>query len=31
MGGAILPFVPVVCVAPVKYKGEASCRSTLRM
>jgi 5-methyltetrahydropteroyltriglutamate--homocysteine methyltransferase len=23
MGGAILPIVPVVCVAPVKYKGEA--------
>jgi 5-methyltetrahydropteroyltriglutamate--homocysteine methyltransferase len=23
MGGAILPIVPVVCVGPVKYKGEA--------
>src|SRR5436309_12565356 len=23
MGGAILPIVPVVCTAPVKYKGEA--------
>src|SRR3974390_2358706 len=23
MGGAILPLVPVVCTAPVKYKGEA--------
>jgi 5-methyltetrahydropteroyltriglutamate--homocysteine methyltransferase len=23
MGGAILPIVPVVCAAPVKYKGEA--------
>src|ERR1700745_3276502 len=22
MGGAILPIVPVVCTAPVKYKGE---------
>ncbi len=26
MGGAILPLVPVVCVAPVKYKGEAKLR-----
>ena len=26
MGGAILPIMPVVCVGPVKYKGEASCR-----
>jgi 5-methyltetrahydropteroyltriglutamate--homocysteine methyltransferase len=23
MGGAILPIVPVVCMGPVKYKGEA--------
>jgi 5-methyltetrahydropteroyltriglutamate--homocysteine methyltransferase len=23
MGGAILPIVPVVCIGPVKYKGEA--------
>jgi 5-methyltetrahydropteroyltriglutamate--homocysteine methyltransferase len=23
MGGAILPIVPVVCVGPVKYRGEA--------
>jgi 5-methyltetrahydropteroyltriglutamate--homocysteine methyltransferase len=23
MGGAILPIVPVICTAPVKYKGEA--------
>src|SRR5262245_20953208 len=23
MGGAILPLTPVVCAAPVKYKGEA--------
>jgi 5-methyltetrahydropteroyltriglutamate--homocysteine methyltransferase len=23
MGGAIVPIVPVVCVAPVKYRGEA--------
>jgi len=23
MGGAILPIVPVVCTAPVRYKGEA--------
>jgi 5-methyltetrahydropteroyltriglutamate--homocysteine methyltransferase len=23
MGGAILPIVPVVCTAPVKYKGDA--------
>lgn len=23
MGGAILPIIPVVCTAPVKYKGEA--------
>jgi 5-methyltetrahydropteroyltriglutamate--homocysteine methyltransferase len=23
MGGAILPIVPVVCIAPVKYKGQA--------
>jgi 5-methyltetrahydropteroyltriglutamate--homocysteine methyltransferase len=23
MGGAILPLMPVVCTAPVKYKGEA--------
>jgi 5-methyltetrahydropteroyltriglutamate--homocysteine methyltransferase len=26
MGGAILPIVPVVCTAPVRYKGEAKLR-----
>ena len=26
MGGAILPIVPVVCTAPVKYKGEAKLK-----
>ncbi|MGN6750836.1 MAG: cobalamin-independent methionine synthase II family protein [Xanthobacteraceae bacterium] len=29
MGGAILPIVPVVCTAPVKYKGEAKLQIDL--
>ena len=29
MGGAILPIVPVVCVGPVKYKGEALLQSDI--
>ena len=27
MGGAIVPLTPVVCVGPVKYRGESSCKS----
>jgi 5-methyltetrahydropteroyltriglutamate--homocysteine methyltransferase len=29
MGGAILPIVPVVCVGPVKYKGEARLQTDI--
>src|SRR5215472_13574 len=28
-GGAILPIVPVVCTAPVKYKGEAKLQTDI--
>jgi 5-methyltetrahydropteroyltriglutamate--homocysteine methyltransferase len=29
MGGAILPIVPVVCIGPVKYKGEAKLQTDI--
>jgi len=29
MGGTILPIVPVVCTAPVKYKGEAKLQTDI--
>ena len=29
MGGAILPIVPVVCIGPVKYKGEAKLQADI--
>ena len=29
MGGAILPIVPVICTAPVKYKGEAKLQTDI--
>jgi 5-methyltetrahydropteroyltriglutamate--homocysteine methyltransferase len=29
MGGAILPFVPVVCTGPVKYKGDDKVRADI--
>ncbi len=29
MGGAILPIVPVVCTAPVRYKGEAKLQTDI--
>jgi 5-methyltetrahydropteroyltriglutamate--homocysteine methyltransferase len=29
MGGAILPLIPVVCTAPVKYKGEARLQTDI--
>ena len=28
MGGTVVSFAPVVCVGPVKYRGEASCGPT---
>ena len=31
MGGAILPIVPVVCIGPVKYKGEEKLQLILPM
>ena len=29
MGGAILPIVPVVCIGPVKYRGEAMLQTDI--
>ena len=31
MGGTIVPITPVVCVGPVKYRGERPCSATSPM